>query len=68
MRYLLLFVLFSSCQTLTEWELGSFEKVSEANPILRPSSNYGFLDPIVSETRYFEEKNVLNPSAVVKDG
>ena len=68
MRYLLLFVLFSSCQTLTEWELGSFEKVSEANPILRPSSNYSFLDPITSETRYFEEKNVLNPSAVVKDG
>jgi len=42
--------------------------VSEANPILRPSSNYSFLDPITSETRYFEEKNVLNPSAVVKDG
>jgi len=68
MRYLLLFVLFISCQTVTEWELGPFEKVSEANPILRPSSNYSFLDPITSETRYFEEKNVLNPSAVVKDG
>jgi len=68
MRYLLLLVLFISCQTVTEWELGPFEKVSEANPILRPSSDYSFLDPIVSETRYFEEKNVLNPSAVVKDG
>ena len=68
MRYLLLFVLFISCQTVTEWELGPFEKVLEANPILRPSSNYSFLDPVTSETRYFEEKNVLNPSAVVKDG
>ena len=68
MRYLLLLVLFISCQTGTEWELGPFEKVSEANPILRPSSNYSFFDPITLETRYFEEKNVLNPSAVVKDG
>ncbi len=68
MRYLLLFVLFISCQTATEWELGPFEKVIEANPILRPSSDYSFVDPISSDIRYFEEKNVLNPSAVVKDG
>ena len=68
MRYLFLILLFSGCQTATNWEFGPFEKVTDANPILRPSSNYSFLDPISSETRYFEEKNVLNPSAVVKDG
>ena len=68
MRYLFLILLFASCQTVTTWELGPFEKVTDVNPILRPSSDYSFLDPISSETRYFEEKNVLNPSAVVKDG
>jgi len=68
MRYLFLILIFSSCQTATTWELGPFEKVTDANPILRPASNYSFLDPISAEIRYFEEKNVLNPSAVVKDG
>jgi predicted GH43/DUF377 family glycosyl hydrolase len=68
MRYLFLILLFAGCQTATNWEFGPFEKVTDANPILRPSSDYSFLDPISSETRYFEEKNVLNPSAVVKDG
>ena len=68
MRYLFLILLFAGCQTATTWEFGPFEKVTHANPILRPSSDYSFLDPISSETRYFEEKNVLNPSAVVKDG
>ena len=68
MRYLFLIILLTSCQVATTWEFGPFEKVVEANPILRPSSDYSFLDPISSATRYFEEKNVLNPSAVVKDG
>ena len=68
MRYLFLILLFASCQPATTWEFGPFKKVTDANPILRPSSDYSFLDPISSETRYFEEKNVLNPSAVVKDG
>ena len=68
MKYLFLILLFASCQTVTTWELGPFEKVTDANPILRPSIDYSFLDPISSEIRYFEEKNVLNPSAVVKDG
>ena len=68
MRYLFLILLFAGCQTAINWEFGPFEKVTHANPILRPSSDYSFLDPISSETRYFEEKNVLNPSAVVKDG
>ena len=68
MRYLFLILLFASCQPATTWEFGPFKKVTDANPILRPSSDYSFLDPISSETRYFEEKNVLNPSAVVKNG
>lgn len=68
MRYLFLILLFAGCQTTTTWEFGPFEKVTEANPILRPSSDNSFQDPISSEVRFFEEKNVLNPSAVVKDG
>ncbi len=70
MRHLsiVFFFLLAGCQVAITWEFGPFEKVTDANPILRPSSDYSFLDPISSEIRYFEEKNVLNPSAVVKDG
>ena len=59
MRYLFLILLFAGCQTATTWEFGPFEKVTDANPILRPSSDYSFLDPISSETRYFEENQNL---------
>ena len=54
MRYLFLIILLTSCQVVTTWEFGPFEKVIEANPILIPSSDYSFIDPISSATRYFE--------------
>ena len=68
MRYLFLIILLAGCQSASTWEFGPFEKAVEANPILTPSRDYSFVDPIILERRYFEEKNVLNPSAVVKDG
>ncbi len=53
--------------TGSNWAFTDFEKVDSLNPILNPSSALTFTDPITNETHKWEERNVLNPSAVVKD-
>ncbi|WP_340199621.1 glycoside hydrolase family 130 protein [Ascidiimonas sp. W6] len=49
-----------------QWEFASFEKVDSINPILKPTPNLKFDCPISKRQMYWEERNVLNPSAVVK--
>lgn len=49
------------------WAMLSFEKVDSVNPIMGPGTN-SFTDPITNKTILWEEKDVFNPSAVVKDG
>lgn len=51
-----------------KWEFSSFEKVDSLNPILIPTASLKFKDPISQRTVSWEERNVLNPSAIVKDG
>ena len=73
-----LFMLFFGCAEKVEqrnlengitqsWAFSSFEKVDSINPILKPSSNLTFECPITKKQIKWEERNVLNPSAVVKD-
>ncbi len=50
------------------WMLGPFTKLYDENPILTPSLELTFVDPISGDAVAFEGKNVLNPAAVVKDG
>lgn len=50
------------------WEIGPFEKQDSINPILRPDPSILFTDPVSGEVTAWEGRNVLNPSAVVKDG
>ena len=50
-----------------EWILSGFIKVDSLNPILRPSSNQDFECPISQTSVNWEERNVLNPTAVVRD-
>lgn len=50
------------------WKLGGFEKVDSLNPILQPDPKPVFDCPLRKESVSWEERNVLNPSAVVKDG
>ena len=54
-------------KTKTEWAFDEFTKVDSINPILNPSSNLTFTDPITGSSSKWEERNVLNPTAVVKD-
>lgn len=49
------------------WGFSEFVKVDSINPILKPSAVLEFIDPITGTLRKWEERNVLNPTAVVKD-
>lgn len=74
---ILLAFLLSSCQAKNEvteaahaeqasWAFTSFEKVDSLNPILSPTPSLTFECPITKEQLNWEERNVLNPSAIVK--
>ncbi len=49
------------------WALLPFTKVDSVNPILTPGEGR-FTDPILHREIAWEEKDVFNPAAVVKDG
>ena len=61
-----------SLETLHEedsdtWAFPYFKKVDSLNPILKPTPTLQFQDPISLDTVNWEERNVLNPTAVVKN-
>ncbi|SHJ32406.1 Predicted glycosyl hydrolase, GH43/DUF377 family [Tangfeifania diversioriginum] len=49
------------------WTFTDFEKVDSLNPILKPSADLTFVCPINNQSIRWEERNVLNPAAIVKD-
>jgi predicted GH43/DUF377 family glycosyl hydrolase len=51
-----------------KWAMTGFVKVDSINPILEPSSYQIFFCPVSKKEVRWEERNVLNPSAIVKDG
>lgn len=53
-------------ESTTPWAFIGFEKVDSLNPILRPDTGLEFYCPISKTQVHWEERNVLNPSAVVK--
>ena len=55
-------------QNTSDWALTGFVKVDSLNPILQPDSSQQFVCQVSKQTVQWEERNVLNPSAVVKDG
>jgi predicted GH43/DUF377 family glycosyl hydrolase len=50
------------------WAMLDFVKVDSINPILAPDPDQLFTNPINNEPARWEERNVLNPSAVVRNG
>lgn len=75
--YVLTFVLFLvGCQKSLhpinqngpDWTISGFVKVDSLNPILKPDPNLEFHCPLRDSVVKWEERNVLNPTAVVKDG
>jgi predicted GH43/DUF377 family glycosyl hydrolase len=51
-----------------EWELGPFIKADEINPILLPEAEASFICPVRDGEVNWEEKDLFNPTAVVRDG
>jgi|TARA_R110002096_G_scaffold50108_3_gene131867 predicted GH43/DUF377 family glycosyl hydrolase len=49
------------------WEMRPFVKMDEDNPVLNPG-NLTFTCPILQKPVKWEEKDVFNPAAVIKDG
>ncbi|MFO7824788.1 MAG: glycoside hydrolase family 130 protein [Cyclobacterium sp.] len=49
------------------WEMVPFVKMDEANPVLLPG-DLTFICPILEASVKWEEKDVFNPAALVKDG
>lgn len=50
------------------WAINNFIKADSINPILSPSNKETFICPVQNKRVAWNEKNVLNPAAVVKDG
>jgi predicted GH43/DUF377 family glycosyl hydrolase len=50
------------------WQIGPFVKADSLNPILRPDSGQVFTCPVSKQSVNWESRNVLNPTAVVRDG
>ncbi len=49
------------------WTLDGFVKADEDNPIMAPDNILSFECPVREQILNWEERNVLNPTAVVKD-
>ncbi|MDF1694982.1 MAG: glycoside hydrolase family 130 protein [Saprospiraceae bacterium] len=56
----------TSIQTTKDWAFSNFKKVDSLNPILHPTQDLNFKCPISNNTVFWESRNVLNPSAIVK--
>lgn len=55
-------------QNSVDWALTGFVKADSINPILRPSPEQRFFCPVSKKEVLWEERNVFNPAAVVRDG
>lgn len=53
--------------TYPDWMLGPFEKNDAVNPVLNPNAEATFYCPIRQDTVRWEEKDVFNPAAVVRN-
>jgi len=50
------------------WELGPFERLDEANPILQPNTQSRFYCPLQKKEVPWEGDHTFNPGAVVRNG
>jgi predicted GH43/DUF377 family glycosyl hydrolase len=66
-RISLLAIIFFLASCETPWGFVHFEKQDAVNPILLPDSSYTFIDPVTQHAVHWQSKNVLNPTAIVKD-
>jgi predicted GH43/DUF377 family glycosyl hydrolase len=70
MKHLLVWILLGGAISASaqNWQMTGFIKADSQNPILSPSLQARFQDPITNKMVGWENKNVLNPTALVRDG
>jgi beta-1,2-mannosidase len=70
LRFWCIAILASCSQSGSDetWAMTPFLKVDEANPILEPIPNSYFTCPVRNKLTHWEQKDVFNPAAVVRDG
>ena len=76
MKYFLTFcsLVFMACNfskptpSQQDWRFADFVKQDSANPILFPDTNFRFDCPVSNKQVLWQSKNVLNPTAFIKDG
>ena len=56
----------SQVGSAANWQISGFEKADALNPLLGPGNELSFNCPLNENTVYWEERNVLNPTAVVR--
>jgi beta-1,2-mannosidase len=54
-------------ETIAEWSILPFTKVDSVNPIMKPDAASVFNDPILRAPVKWEEKDVFNPAAIVRN-
>ncbi len=55
-------------QTELPWEIGSFTRPAEGNPVIAPQPQSTFTDPILKSPVHWEALHAFNPAAIVRDG
>jgi len=55
-------------QNKLAWTFPAFKKQDAFNPILLPDTSFRFVCPISNKTANWQSKNVLNPTAIIKEG
>jgi predicted GH43/DUF377 family glycosyl hydrolase len=73
--YILSILILAACGTSQNkeasqaaWSFKGFVKLDSVNPILLPDTNFIFNCPVQKELVRWQSKNVLNPTAFVKEG
>ncbi len=73
--FILSLILLAACnfsnikeESQAVWSFNEFVKIDSANPILFPDTSYSFDCPVSNKMVKWQSKNVLNPTAFVKDG
>jgi len=54
-------------ETVESWAFSGFKKIDSINPILVPTKKISFIDPITKNKVFWEERNVFNPAAIVRN-
>jgi predicted GH43/DUF377 family glycosyl hydrolase len=65
--FIWVFFLVAVQASAQNWQIQGFKKADKENPILQPSLEARFLDPISGKMIGWENKNVLNPTALVRN-